>query len=304
VDDLTIWELIKETWGALGQHFEPVMERSGQDMGLTPRTWSVLMAVIALEPEDTTPAHLIVRSPYTAIESYHDRLKNASKAGLLIEVDEGKYRLSESGRISLEKLIATARAVMAEVDPLPEPNSNLLAELLDRIIQSSLNSPPPPDKWSIKLSCKLLPLPQPPMPYIEQEFTALAAYRDDAHLAAWQTSGLSATALETLTLFWNGEVDSLESLCKRLENRGHSCHVYQDSLEELRSHGYLQGPDHAPWLTGAGRVFRNQVEDDTNRSFFASWDCLSDKARKTLVDLLSALKAGLSQQSGDEWQHN
>lgn len=294
MDDLTIWELIKEAWGALSQRFEPVMEQAGQELNLTPRTWGVLMAVKALEPEDTTPAHLIVRSPYTAIESYHDRLKNASNAGLLIEVDEGKYQLSESGRASLEKLIAIGRLAMAEVDPLPQPNSNLLAELLDRIIQSSLNSPTPPDKWSIKLSCKLLPLPQPPMPYIEQEFTALAAYRDDAHLAAWQTSGLSATALETLTLFWNGEVDSLESLCKRLENRGHTCHVYQDSLEALRGHGYLQGPDHAPWLTGAGRVFRNQVEDDTNRYFFASWDCLSDKARKTLVDLLSALMIGLS----------
>ena len=300
MNDLTIWELLKEAWGRLRQHFEPVMERAGREMKLDPRTWGLMMAVKSLEPEDTTPAHLVVRSPYTAVESYQNRLETASSDGFLVEVDEGKYQLSEIGRASLDELITLARSAMVKADPLPQPNSNLLAELLDRIIQSSLTTPPPPDKWSINLSCKLLPSPQPALPYIEQEFTALAAYRDDAHLSAWQISGLSATALETLTLLWRGEVDSLESLCKHLERRGHSCHVYQDGFEELRRHGYLQGPEHAPWLTGAGRVFRNQVEDDTNGYFFASWVCLGEKDRKALVDLLTDLKIGLSSIPGND----
>lgn len=300
VDDLAIWELIKEAWEALGRHFEPVMESAGREMNLDPRIWGLLMVVKTFEPEDTTPAHLIVRSPYTSVEYYQNRLATASRDGFLVEVGEGKYRLSEIGERSMEKVISLVRSVMAEVDPLPQPNSILLAELLDRIIQASLASSPPPDNWSIKLSCKLMPSPQPPLPYIEQEFTALAAYRDDAHLAAWQMSELSATGLEALTLFWMGEVDSLESLCKHLERRGQSCHVYQDSLDELRRRGYLQGPDQAPWLTGAGRVFRNQVEDVTNRYFFAPWVCLSKKDRKALVDLLTDLKNGLSSIPGNE----
>lgn len=299
MNDLVIWELLKEAWEALGHHFEPVMEKAGQEMNLDSRKWGLLMAVKTFEPEDITPAHLIVRSPYSAVETYQSRLETAAREGFLLEVDEGKYRLSDIGRASTDKLISLARSAMAEADPLPAPNSGLLAELLDRIIQSSLTMPPPPDKWSIKLSCKLLPSPQPALPYIEQEFTALAAYREDAHLAAWQMSGLSATALETLTMLWRGEVDSLESLCKHLERRGHSCHVYQDCLGELRRLGYLQGPDQAPWLTGAGRVFRNQVEDDTNRYFFASWICLNDKDRQTLIDLLTELKMGLSSASDD-----
>jgi hypothetical protein len=298
VDDLTIWELVKEAWEALGRHFEPVLEKSRREMELDPRKWGLLMAVKSLEPEDTTPAHLIVRSPYTAIEYCQQRLESAAREGLLESVGDGKYRLSEAGRTTVDRLITQARSVMADVDPLPQPKSILLAELLDRIIQASLTNPPPPEKWSIKLSCKLMPSPQPALPYIEQEFTALAAYRDDAHLAAWQVSGLSATALETLTLFWNGEADSLDSLCKRLERRGQTCHVYQDSLEELRKLGYMQGPDQAPWITGVGRVFRNQVEDDTNRFFFTPWSCLEKKDRKALVDLLTDLKNGLGSVSG------
>ena len=294
MNDLTIWELLQDAWEALRQHFEPVMEKAGRKMGLDPRGWGLLMAVKSFEPEDTTPGHLMVRTPYTAVESYQKRLATATREGFLVEVGEGKYRLSENGRTSIDELITLARSAMAEADPLPKPNSNLLAELLDRVIQTSLTMPPPPDKWSIKLSCKLMPSPLPALPYIEQQFTALAAYRDDAHLAAWQASGLSATALETLTLLWRGEVDSLESLCKHLERRGQSNHVYQDSFDELRGYGYLQGPDHAPWLTGAGRVFRNRVEDDTNQNFFAPWVCLGEKDRKELVDLLTDLKNGLS----------
>jgi hypothetical protein len=300
VDDLLIWELLMDAWEALGRHFEPVLERAGRELALEPRNWSLLMAVKSFEPEATTPAHLIVRSPYTSIALYEQRLDTARRDGFLDVVSEGSYRLSPTGRACVDSLIARARAVMADVDPLPQPNSGLLAELLDRIIQASLTLPPPPEKWSIQLSYKLMPPPQPVLPYIEQEFTSLAAFRDDAHLAAWQLSGLSATALETLTLFWNGEATSLDSLCKRLERRGQTCHVYTDSIEELRRLGYLQGPDHAPWITGAGRVFRNQVEDDTNRYFFAPWACLNDKDKKTLADLLTDLKEGLESALGNE----
>jgi hypothetical protein len=300
VDDLTIWELMDETREALGEHFEPAVEKAGRDLKLDRRMWGLLMAVKSFEPEDTTPAHLIVRSPYTAVQYYQDRLAFAAREGFLVESDKAAYRLTEIGRNILDQMICLARTEMAEADPLAQPDSLLLAALLDRIIQSSLTYPSPPDKWSINLSCKLMPSPQPPLPYIEQEFTALAGYRDDAHLAAWQESGLSATALETLTLFWMGEVDSLDVLCKHLERRGHSCHVYKDSLDELHRHGYLQGPEQAPWLTGAGRVFRNHVEDDTNRYFFAPWACLNEQDRKTLFDLLTNLKQGLSPVSGNE----
>jgi hypothetical protein len=300
VDDLTIWELLKEAWEALARHFEPVMEKTGREMKLDPRMWGLLMAVKSLEPEDSTPALLIVRSPYTAPDYYQQGLESLAREGFLEESGEGRFRLSDIGRKTLDDMIVQARTVMVEIDPLPQPNSILLAELLDRIIQASLTVPPPPEKWSIKLSCKLMPSPQPAMPYIEQEFTALDAYREDAHLAAWLVSGLSATALEILTLFWSGEVDSLDSVCKRLERRGHSCHVYQDSLEELRRLGYLQGPDQAPWITAAGRVFRNQIEDDTNRFFFTPWSCLEKKDRKTLIDLLTDLKNGLGPVSVSE----
>ena len=138
-----------------------------------------------------------------------------------------------------------------------------------------------------------MPAPTPPLPYIEQAISCLAGYRDDAHLAAWQPSGLSATALETLTFLWRGEADSLDTVCERLAHRGHPRQVYAEAQAELRERGFIEGPDNAPRLAEAGRTFRDQVEADTDRYFFTPWACLNDAERAELADLLIRLRDGL-----------
>ncbi|MDP2976702.1 MAG: hypothetical protein Q8N45_10895, partial [Anaerolineales bacterium] len=74
-------------------------------------------------------------------------------------------------------------------------DSQRIALLLCRIVEKSLETPPPPDTWSICLSYKLMPETEPPLPYIEQAVSCLNGYRDDAHLAAWKPGGLDAPAL-------------------------------------------------------------------------------------------------------------
>ena len=293
---LQLWQLAIEAWNALGEHFEPVIEREGLEFGLEPRMWGLLLSVLTFEPEEVTPAHLMVRNPYTSADAYLRHLGEAASDGFLEEVEAGKFRLTEKGRSSTLHLAAVGRQAMAASDPLPVSDSVELRSLLDQLAQSSINTPPPPDTWSIHLSCKLLPEVDPPMPYIEQLFSALAAYRDDAHLSAWQMTGLSATALETLTLLWRGEVNSLDTLCARLERRGHPCQVYQRVLDELHGHGLIGGTDTSLWVTGAGRVFRNQVENDTDRFFFLPWSCLDKPSTNRLAALLEELKAGLAQE--------
>ena len=289
MDNLKLWQIINETWHGMARQFEPVIEREAQKNGLNLRIWGLLLAVMTFEPEDTTPAHLMVRSPYTSTEIFLNRLTSAQEIGLLDEVVPGKFRLTEKGDRETRRLIEIGRKKMVEMDQLSGEESSQLVELLRRLIQNCLNSPATSDIWAIRHSCQLLPPEKPPMPYIEQTMSALAAYRDDAHLAAWRHTGLTATALETLTLFWNGEVSSLKTLCERLVNRGHACIVYQSSIEELKARGLMNGPEDAPWLTGTGRVFRNQVEDDTNRLFFAPWTCLDEIDKYRMTELLRLL---------------
>jgi len=293
LDSQKLWVVAEEAWTALSGRFEPVAEQMCAQFGIEGRVFGLLLAALTLEPEDTTPGHLIVRGPYTSADEYLKRLKGATLMGFLSEIAPGKFRLSEEGREITRRIASELRFVMANVDPLMPEDSGRLAVLLDRVVQASINTPPPPNTWSIKLSYKLMPSVNPPMPFIEQAFSCLSAYRDDAHLAAWQSSGLSAIALEALTLFWRGEATSLDELCHKLIRRGHSSDTYRSALQVLRDRGFVTGPDQAPWVTGAGRVFRNVIEADTDKLFYLPWVCLSESEMSEMFGLLARMRDGL-----------
>lgn len=301
MDEHTLWNLIHEAWAALRPHFMPTFERFSAERGLDIPTWGLLLAALTLDP--ITPSRLEVRDPYTAADAYLARLAPLAEKGYLVEVAPGEYSLTDTGRAEVHRSIKEVRAAMAEADPLPLADSERLAGLLDRLVQASLATPPPLDTlrlrsgqaWSISLSHRLMPAASPALPYIEQAISCLAAHRDDAHLAAWQPSGLSATALEALTFLWRSEADSLDALCERLAHRGHPRQVYAQALAELREQGLIEGPDSAPWVTEAGRAFRDQVEADTDRYFFAPWTCLEDADKAELTDLLTRLRDGLKE---------
>jgi hypothetical protein len=293
MNDHELWILIREAWTALSPHYESAIECIIDESELEGRIWGVLLAVLTFEPDLTTPAHLLVRVPYTSAELYLERLNSATQAGYLEEVESGKFRLSSKGRSELDRFITDARNAMSAADPLSQAESRRLAGLLDNLVQSCIDTDPPPDTWSIRLSFKLMPSIETPMPYIEQEFSCLSAFRDDAHLAAWQQSGLSATALETLTLIWRGDANSLNSLVKELEYRGHSLWVYADALAVLRERGYITGDDDAFSITPTGKYFRDRVEADTDRYYFSPWSCLSNSEKAELGNLLEKMRAGL-----------
>ncbi|MGA9349695.1 MAG: hypothetical protein WBW48_12950 [Anaerolineae bacterium] len=293
MDEHKLWNLTLEALAAIRAHYEPAAERITVESELDGWTWGLLLAALTLEP--MIPSRLQVRGPYTAAEGYLARLAAAADKGYLSEVAPGEYCLTDVGRAETHRFIEEARAAMAEADPLPLADSERLVNLLDRLVQTSLTTLPPPEAWSIGHSHRLMPAASPPLPYIEQAISCLAAYRDDAHLAAWQPSGLSATALETLTFLWRGEADSLDALCERLSHRGHPRRVYAQALAELRERGFIEGPDGAPQVTEAGRAFRDQVEVDTDRYFFAPWACLGDADQAELTDLLTRLRDGLKE---------
>lgn len=288
-----LWNLTRETGRAIAAHYRPVMERLAEKSELDGRSLSLLLAVSTFEPDNTTPSHLLVRDPYSSAELFFARLASAARLGFLGEVAPGEFRLTPDGRTLVQRFIEEARQAMVDADPLPAKDSHRLAGLLGKLVKQILDAPPPPNHWSIGLSYKLMPPVDAPLPYTEQCISCLAAYRDDAHLAAWRGTGLSATALETLTLVWREQAESLTEVASILSHRGHSPGVYVDAADELQNLGYLQGLDDNLALTEKGQKFRDRVEADTDKYFFSPWACFAEGERNELERLLSQAREGL-----------
>lgn len=293
MNDQDLWDLVRDTGRAIWPHYQPVLEHILENTGLDARSMSLLVAVLTIEPDTTTPAHLLIRNPYTSAEQYFAHLAHAARLGYLGEVSQGDFRMTPEGRRITQQFIDEARYAMAEADPLPRAESQRLAGLLGRLVQSSLETPPPPNPWSIGLSFKLMPSFDPPLPYTEQAISCLLAYRDDAHLAAWRGTGLSATALETLTMIWRSEVNSFSDLVDQLGHRGHSSEVYVDAVTELRQRGFIEDRDSRLRVTAEGQRFRNQVERDTQSFFFTPWSELSQEEKDESGELSVRMRDGL-----------
>lgn len=289
----TLWRLATATGSALSAYLSPTLRHYESETGLNGWTWFMLLRVHLFEPAPATIAEFLRVSPYSGAERFRPHLTAGLEKGYLQEEDKGGYRLTRHGQAAVEQFVEDLRTIMAAFDPLSPQDGKRLADLLARLVQVSLEMPPPNSLKTIELSYKLMPGRMPPLPFSEQAISCLAAFRDDAHVAAWLPSGLSGPALESLTLLWREQANSLDSLHKRLVRRGHPSQVYQDALGELRGRELIEGPDEALVVTESGRVFRKQVETDTDRYFFLPWSCLSPTDKTALADLLTRLRGGL-----------
>ncbi len=291
-DDPALWRRMLAAVTALESFLAPTLDHYHKQTGLGGWTWFNLLAVLTFEPEPATVVRFHVRDPYSSPQRYLTHLAAAVDKGLLLQSDD-EYHLTSAGRASSRQFVDDLRTMMVAVDPLPPAQGERLANLLDRLVEASLNNFAPPVPWGIRLSYKLMPASVPPLPFSEQAISCLAAYRDDSHLAAWQPSGLSGPALESLTLLWRQQATSLAGLERQLVRRAHPLAVYVSALQELREWGYIAGPDETPIVTPTGRDFRQGVEETTDRYFFAPWACLNPIEKNEMTNLLDRLTDGL-----------
>jgi len=293
MENYKLWDLMEEVYDLIRRRYEPEIEQAQQETGVDLRTWGLLLGAYITEPEGITPADLMVRNPYSSADSFIARLEAAARQGHLEEIRENFFRMTDSGRNATERLVVVARKKMAQMNPLAPEDGKRLGDYLHRLVESSLHTPPPPDTWITQASYKLMPPEEPSMPYIEQNLTCLASYRQDSHLSAWMSSKLTATAFEMLTLFWRHEAASLDEAFEMLSYRGHPRVVYERAFEELWERGLIYGDESEPQLTEEGRLFRNQVEFDTDGYFYEPWSILNEQEKDDLGELLIRAREGI-----------
>ncbi len=294
-----LWPLVEEARRALGSHYDPAMERAAADSGLPSPEWSLLFPALTFEPDSFTVKRLRIRNPYSAPHVFQARLERLVNLGALTPEGEESYRLTEAGRAAIRQVIQAAYASMAPLSPLPAEDLEDLAGLLRTVVQASLDALEPPGKWCIVNSRAIDPGDDAPvMVRIDQYITDLAAYRDDAHLAAWQPLELSGHAWEAFTVLWRGEAGTAEEVQARLPRRGYSTSDYAEALRDLADRGWAAGDSGRFQLTAQGRDLRQEVEERTDRYFFAPWAILNESETGRLRNLTAQLRDGLGQESG------
>lgn len=259
-----------------------------------------LMSATGVAPKPVTAADVVRRNPYSSIDVQAQPLAAAADLGYLTPAADGGYQLTDSGQAALNRLITafhqrlgeveSALSAFISIDDLAE-TANDLRRLADACRTA------PIDAWGTRMSHGLAARkPVVALAHIDQAIDDLTAFRDDAHLAAWQPHGSSAVAWEMFTFLWRGEVKNAVEFAEKAQRRGHTPEVYAAALAELIDRGWVQAAgDEAFILTTSGREIREAAEAETDRLYYAPWAVLTDAQLLTLKERLTHLKAGLAE---------
>ena len=289
-----IWPIAHDVILALGDRYSPAMEKAAQETELDKSEYGLLITALTFDPQPIASWRLRVRNPYTAAGRYEARLRKASRLGFFKAAHEGEYVLTEMGRNTARRMLDAACEAMAKLKPMPKAELERIAELMRRLVEACLAADEPPGKWSLTLSRKLDPGDAAAaLVRIEQYISDLAAYRDDAHLAAWQPNGLSGAAWEALTLLWRGEARTLDDLCRKLERRGQSRDNYAEAANDLVQRSLVAEDTGVFAVTKQGQKTRQNAEALTDRYFYAPWKRLKPAEADELRALLAKLRDGL-----------
>ncbi len=253
--------------------------------------WFALLTAKGLEPAPLTFNDLRAVNPYAAPTRIKELLKKGIKDAFFTETDEGKFRVAEKGNKVLDAFFNTAQKKLLEAPSLSPAEMNRLAQLLGKIVSATEAAPKPAKKFSLAGSRWTDPQNGAPAALmVDQYITDLARYRDDAHIAAWQSSDLNGHEWEALTFVWNDDAHSAEELAEKRENRGYSIQDYAEALHVLAQRGLLLDDGGQYQLTPEGQSLRDQAEEETDRLFYVGWAVLNKDDLKTMNQLLIDLK--------------
>ena len=221
------------------------------------------------------------------------------ETGGIAPVGSGEYALTEKGRTAMHETEHPFYLRLGEIAALPPEELAQLETLLDKVVAACLEAPEAASKWCIGTTHRGHPKEEyGPLARIDQHLDDLSAFRDDAHLSAWQPYGVRGQVWEALTFVWRGNARTAEELAEKLSIRGYAAEAYGEALAELARRGWVETAPEGYRATEKGRALRQEAEEATDRTFFAPWACLSGTERIQLHDLLTRARNNLQGMAG------
>jgi DNA-binding MarR family transcriptional regulator len=291
-----LFNLLGEALQALGAHYGAALQQANADLGLEGHDWGLLFAVNGVDPEPITAMDLQQFAPYVTAHTLESQISGAVGRGFLAGDDTLGYRLTERGHHAVKRSFGSVHQALAELEPLPAADMRRLIDLLQRLVEATIDSLEPADKRYLLSSRRTDPGDlASAAARIDQYLTDLVRYRDDAHQAAWRPYAIGGSVWEVLTMIWRGEADTVATVAERLERRAQSPETYAQALQELVARGWIAELAGAYRMTELGGALRQATEATTDRYFYTPWSSLNEAEIDELRGLLTRLRDRLNE---------
>lgn len=206
----------------------------------------------------------------------------------LADEEGGRWRLLPKGRDLARQVRAEADAYFATLAPLSADETTRLAGLLQRALDAIEASDVPHDH--MRRTARLRGDARIPMVALENAVFGLWQARDDCHMSAWRERGFDGPTFDVLTRVWRQEATRPNELAAKLAQQRPA--DVAAALERLRASGLVERA--SVTTTTRGAALRREIEDDTDRRFFAPWPDDVGAAAGWIADRLGKVNAALA----------
>jgi hypothetical protein len=205
-----------------------------------------------------------------------------------------QFPITSFGSSTVNEVLKAAYTSMSSIQTLPVTTLMDFASRLKDFADACFVAPEPPGKWCITHARKFHPgTGSHVMVRIDQFLTELCAYRDDAHLAAWQGYESNGHAWDILTLLWVEGPLSLEMINEKLKKRGNSLAETQLAVDLLVKKGSVDIKNGQMEISPFGGDIRKIAEETTDRLYYAAWKKFDVTELEEFHRLLTEFRKGL-----------
>lgn len=275
----------------INNYYMPALVGLLQELSIQGSDVGVVQTAMSELPNPITPEVYLSRTPYQSREIVLAQFEGACERGYLQKADEAAYHLTDQGESVAREIPATAVKTAASIQPLPENEAEQLTALMWKVVAAALAS--------IEIKHPALdrsryydPGPEAPATEkIRRYLNDLNAFRDDAHIAAWQAYDLAGYEWEAFShihgeYVFGGAVSNGQELAEKLSSfRGYDAEAYESALQKLVERGWLRAENGRYAVSEEGKFVRDAVETETDRLFFDPWN-LTEKEEERLKALL------------------
>ena len=293
----TLWQTAYALRSHISQHYMPALQTAIEEAALPPLGLFLMMQAQVIAPEPLTAAQVQPIVPYMAATAVNTRLAALAEAGFVTAVDPNHYRLTPKGQLTVKRLTAIVKREVAYIRAPAPDKIRRAADLLNGLIQASAGALIPTTKAAFThAQFHAANTQDAPLFHFLRAIAALAAFRDDAHVAAWGDTGVAGHQWEVFSHvhganIWGNPISNSAGAAEKFAFRGYDEAAYQAALLDCVARGWLVvGEDGRFTTPKAGQTLWQEIEDKTNQLFYEPWQTLTAPERFELHQLLTELQ--------------